>query len=155
MKQPRHCSKVISDNSTVSIVEMSNVELQRVFRVVIDSKEVGDITLDSWRSPFISFCRDGVFVWGGVRAFRLRTDAIVEQFVVDEEISAIYPLPDNIILLCELSVRLLRNDFREVDRYSSNEVLLSGWWEGDVLHVPVWESKEINFTVEGGRLKQM
>ncbi|MGC2474760.1 MAG: hypothetical protein WA485_10525 [Candidatus Sulfotelmatobacter sp.] len=154
MKQPRHCSKVISDNSTVSIVEMSNVELQRVFRVFIDNKEVGDITLDSWRSPFISFCGDGVFVWGGERAFRLRTDAIVEQFAVDEEISAIYPLPDNIILLCELSVRVLRNDFREVDRYSSNEVLLSGWWEGNVLHVPVWESKEINFTVEG-RLKQM
>jgi hypothetical protein len=153
--QHKYRSTVISDRLIVSVLEVSEAGLERVFRVLFGAKELGDITLDSLESPSVALCKDGVFIWGGLRAFRLRIDAIVEQFAVDEPISAIYPLPNNIILVCELSVRLLDNDFREVNRCRSPDVLSSGWWEGEVLHVHMWESEQVSFTVEGGRLKQM
>ncbi len=152
--QQKYYSTVISDKLVVSIVEVSSAGLQRVFRVRFGSKEVGDITLDSWRSPSVSLCRDGAFVWAGLSAFKFRSDASVERFTVDEEISAIYPLRDNIILVCELSVRLLDDDFRELNRVCSPDVLGSSWWEGEVLHVPMWESQQIDLTVDNGQLKQ-
>jgi hypothetical protein len=150
--QQKYSSTVIADKLIVSVFELPEIGRQRVFRVRFGNKELGDITLDSWRSPSVSLCKDGVLIWGGTRTFRLRLDAAVEQFTFDEEIAAIYPLRHNTILVCELSVRLLGNDFREVNRYSSHEVLDSGWWQGEILYVS-GESKQIEFSVEGGLLK--
>jgi hypothetical protein len=146
---------VISDKLVVSIVEMPDGGLKRVFRVGFGNKSLGEITLEPGETPSVSFCGDGVFIWRETRAFRLRLDAPVKQFTFDEPISAIYPLRDNIILVCELSVRLMDNEFREINRYHSRDILFSGWWEGEVLHVPMWESEPLKFTVDNGQLKQI
>lgn len=137
-------------------MEVSNDGSQRVLKVFLGNKECGHIAVDVWCSLSVSFCRNGAFVWGGVRAFRLRNDSAVEQFAIDDEIHQLFSLPGNILLVCELSVRLLDDNFKELDRYMSDDVLFSGWWEGDVLHVHGWPPEsptEISFVIEGGQLK--
>jgi hypothetical protein len=150
----KYSSTIVVDKSVISIFEVSEAGLQRTFKVSSNNDELGNVTLDSWRVPSLSLAISAIYLWGGTRAFRLRADRTPELFTFDEEISALYPSSDNLILVCELSIRLLANDFRELDRYKSDEVLNAGWWAGDILHVSS-ESKQIDLRIESGQLKLM
>jgi hypothetical protein len=152
-KSDKYSSTVIAGSSVISIYETSSLGLQRTFRVKLGSAELGEIALDSWRSPSLSFTEHVVYVWGGLRVFRLRTNHAPERFDFDEEISALYLSNNLIVLVCELSVRLLDNDLKELDRHTSNEVLNAGAWEKDILQIAA-ESQKVRLAVasDGSKL---
>jgi hypothetical protein len=147
----KYNSMVIRGTSAILIYEVSSFGFKRTFRVKHGCSELGDVTLDLWRVPCLSFAEHTVFIWGGTRAFRLRAKHAPEQFDFDEEISALYPVSEYIVLVCELSVRLLDNGFNELDRYTSDEVLNAGMWEAEILQINC-ESKTIRLKVMSGRI---
>ena len=71
---------------------------------------------------------------------------------MDEEVNAIYSVSSYLVVVCELSVRLLSSEHVEVDRYVANGVLGSSWWQGNDLCVS-GDSEQITLMLEAGHLK--
>jgi hypothetical protein len=134
----------------VTIREVSRNSLERSFSIDFGASELGSASFDVWRYPSVSLLEDKVFVWSGHRIFQLSLTCSPLRLDIDEEITTFYCFSESIVLVCELSVRLLDRNLREQDRYLSDEALTRSWWSDRVL--TIWrESGKLSLVVKSGR----
>lgn len=132
----------------------SHLPQERFFSVVLDGDERGRISLFSFLRPDVAIHEPFVFIWGGVRLFRLDTDsgALFQCLEHDDEVRAVYPLGARWCVVGEISVVVFDSDFaskRQV--HSLDEIVLESWWRDGKLHIKDLQGREIQFEPSGPR----
>lgn len=132
----RYACRFVADKRSVSLVETATSESERTVRVVTGAGPGWEIVLPMWYLPSVALLGDTVAVWAATRLFLLATGKGAVRADFDDEVHAVYAIDGKFCVVGELSVFVYDADRAAiVDRFQSDDVLGTSWWEGEKLFV--------------------